>query len=89
MLILKISDGKTKYGVEMLQSYFLTYTEFSDVPSCALPVNFWFCEDVVKRNIGLSLKQKAMPSSITQWKTKLYLDFYTQLLKGHVGRTLD
>lgn len=89
MIILMIHDGRSSYCVKVLQSNFLTYMESTDVPAGTLPVNFWFCKDVIKWNVGLCFEKKTMPFSITQRKTKLNLDFYTQLLKRHVSRTLD
>lgn len=73
----------------MLQTDSLTAAETVVVLAGTLPDDLWLGNDMLVGNIDLSPVEETMPAVITQRQVKLYLDFYTQLLQGHVGRTLD
>lgn len=73
----------------MLQTDSLTAAETVVVLAGTLPDDLWLGNDMLIGNIDLSPVEETMPAVITQRQVKFYLDFYTQLLQGHVGRTLD
>ena len=89
MVILMIHNGGAKNRVEVLQTNLLTAVHTWRASFRTFPDNLWFCTQVVERNIALSPVKETMPFSVTERKTKFNLDFYTQLLKGHVCMTLD
>ena len=89
LVILPVNDGLAKHRIEVLQTNSLTAAEAEVVLACTLPDDLWLGNDMLIGNIDLSPVEETMPAVVTQRQIKFNLDFYTQLLKGHVCRTLD